>query len=474
MSAVTYRTLLNTVPTGFGGYTGIVLTNSGNYPIKYTVSMSDTTFEAGTVNTSKALNGDIYNTLFITDDINDVQTNISSYSKVVNTSESGVFYIVNKPFSTFKDKASECTGLEYAALKIVSESSAGDLGDEINVYITGQRITGCPIPEKFGKFYAIKGYNSDDGANLNCYFSSINNLDYFTGYNIDLYSDSSFSSLVSSFSNVIPKNNDPNLPMYGDYNGLSGNTYSYKFTNLSFNQDYYARVQPVNATGGTGAYTYATGFNDLNFIMDGMTYSGSHAKPGENLKILPTGLYLTYYSDAETDFDIYNFLINSNNGSVDFRYYTGVNIKFYPKTEGSVANFIASDTTKGAINFVYNNQAPILFNANPADNIFRLELEFENVSLYGKGGQGGTTTTSPTNGGPIFNLDNILDKSIPSAEKRIQYYIYKDLDSKFYAGPGGGQAIVITDKNQININLNGAEVYNLIHKDFRTPIIKGN
>jgi hypothetical protein len=473
MSAVTYTTLLNTIPTGFGGYTGIVLTNSGNYPVRYTLSMSDTTFQAGTVNTSTALNGDIYNTIFIATDLENVSTDVSSYSKIIDTSESGIFYIVNKPFSTFKNLASRCTGLEYATLNIKSESSVGDVGDDINVYITGQRITGCPIPEKLGKFYAIKGYNRDDGVNLDCYFSSINNLDYFTGYNIDLATDTSFSTIVSSVSKIIPSNDDPDLPTYGKYHGLSGNTYSDKFSNLSFYQNYYARVQAVNATGGTGAYIFATGYNNFDFTIDGMTYSGLHATPGDNLKVLPTGLYLTYYSDAETDFDLYKFLINSNNGSVDFRYYTGVNVKFYPKTENSIASFIASDVTKGAINFVYNQAAPILFNANPADNVFRIELEFENVSLFGKGGYGGTSTTNPTNGGPIFNLDNILDNSDVSAPKKIQYYIYKDIDSRFYAGPGGGKAVVITDKNQISVNINGPEIYNLIHKDFRTPIIKG-
>jgi hypothetical protein len=473
MSAVTYRTLLNTTPTGFGGYTGIVLTNSGNYPIKYTLSMSDTTFEVGTVSTATALNADLYNTIFVATDLDNVSTDVSSYSQIVNTSDSGVFYVVNKPFSTFKNLASRSTGLEYATLNIKSESSFGDLGDDINIYITGQRITGCPIPERFGKFYAIKGYNRDDGVNLDCHFSSINNLDYFTGYNIDLATDVSFASVVSSVSKIISANDDPDLPIYGKYHGLSGYEYSNKFTNLNFSTNYYARVQAVNATGGTGAYSYATGFIDKNFVIDDITYSGLHPAPGDNLKVLPTGLYLTYRSDSETDFDIYNFLINSNEGSVDFRYYTGVNIKFYPKTENTVASFIASDISKGAVNFVYNTKAPILFNANPSDNVFRLELEFENVSLFGKGGYGASPTTSATVGGPIFNLDNVLDTSNPSAIKKIQYYIYKDLDSKFYAGPGGGQSVVITDKNKVSITLDGPQVNNLTHKDFKTPNLKG-
>jgi hypothetical protein len=94
------------------------------------------------------------------------------------------------------------------------------------------------------------------------------------------------------------------------------------------------------------------------------------------------------------------------------------------------------------------------------------------VSLFGKGGYGASPTTSATVGGPIFNLDNVLDTSNPSAIKKIQYYIYKDLDSKFYAGPGGGQSVVITDKNKVSIALDGPQVNNLTHKDFRTPNIK--
>lgn len=459
MSATAYNLLLNTTPTGFGSYTGIVLTNSGNHPVKYNLSISQTTFQAGTVSESTAFDGTVYDTLFITDDINNVKTQTSNYSKIINQSDSGIFYIVNKPFNTFLNVASRSTGLEYATLNIKSQSSVGDIAEDINIYITGQRITGCPISNNLGGFYAVKGHNATDGPNLNFNFQSIYNFDYFTGFNLQLATDSAFSTIVNSLSGKLSSNNDSNLPLYGNYRGLSGYSFSYKFTGLNFNQDYYARVQSINSTGGTGAFTYATGYNSINFIMDDATYSGAHPSPGENLKLLPTGLYLTYKSDSETDFDLYNFLINSNNGSVDFRYYTGVNIKFYPKTEGSMAQFIASTTSTGAINFVYNSSRPLLFSYD-SNNIFRMELEFENIGLYGGGGP------TSKNGGPIFNLDNILDKSTEST-KKVQYYIYKDLDSLFYAGPGGGPKLTITDNSEVSVTLDGAELANLAKVNFR-------
>ena len=116
--------------------------------------------------------------------------------------------------------------------------------------------------------------------------------------------------------------------------------------------------------------------------------------------------------------------------------------------------FVAAEQTEPFIHidhdFFINNDKifelvdkDIIFSVN-ANNVFTIQLEFENIGLYGFGGAGGNIVNgvaiNPKNGGPIFNIDNI-----EYGEKKINYYIYKDADSVFMCGPGGGQAWLITD-----------------------------
>jgi len=49
---------LNETPTGFGMYTGLAITNSGNFPIQYSLSISDTILTG-------IDDGDKKNTLFL-------------------------------------------------------------------------------------------------------------------------------------------------------------------------------------------------------------------------------------------------------------------------------------------------------------------------------------------------------------------------------------------------------------------------
>jgi len=84
------------------------------------------------------------------------------------------------------------------------------------------------------------------------------------------------------------------------------------------------------------------------------------------------------------------------------------------------------------------------------------------------GGAGGNivngTQVNPKNGGPVFNIDNIeYDNG-----KKFNYYIYKDADSIFMAGAGGGQAWLITDntdKDNRKIIIPGSTVDHLTDTD---------
>lgn len=473
---------LNQVPTGFGSYTGVVITNSGNFPVQYKINISKTTFDS-TVTPSTAEDGNLYDTIFISDSFKYLDSTQNQITKIVNCNESGTFYILHTPFRTFNLPIDRSEGQEYATVTIQSMSSIGDIDNNLIINITGNRITGFPIPQKLGKFYAVKDYDLiDDLSNtrspsLSFYWSCINKLDYFTGFKLELADNSSFTSPQIDYLSV-KENKDGNFPLYGNYDGFFEENYSIKKINLSFGQNYYARIQALNVTGGTGAYTYATGFNYNYPILDGITYSGDHPSPGENLKIDPTILTLNYISNGETDFDLFKFLYTQNNNSADFRKYSGINVKFSP-SDNSVGTAIykSSSISNGAINFVPTNNVPIAFSTG-LGGIFRLELEFENVNLYGKGGEGATyngdgTFSKPQNGGPVFKFDDIkyYDSSDPTNIRKIQYYIYKDVDSIFYAGVGGGAGLFITDQTNkgSQIVVDGSKIETINYLNLKNP-----
>jgi hypothetical protein len=456
MSVYNYGVLLNSTPTGFGTYTGMAITNSGNFPVGYTVSISDTTFDAS-VNTSVAANGLVYNTLFLSDNADIFDTAVQSHQQTIKVSDSGVFYIFHRPFYTFA--SGQATGIETATITINSISSAGDADSAISVLVTGQRATGYSIPESLGNFYAIKG-----GDNLEFHWQSITASNYFTGFRLQLSTNTSFSSLVSipdySVNTLNGANTENYLPVFGNYSGFLGEEYELTVAGLSYGQDYYARVCAINVTGGTGAFIYCTGYNSSNFEYDGTTYSGLHPSPGANLRYDATGLYLNYYSDYEQDFDLYSFIKKRNNNSDNFLRYSGVNVKLFPKTDrNEYAFYQASSTARGALNF----EPPSAFSySTGVGGIFRLEVETENIRLYGYHGSNATSATeSPGNGGPIVKFANYNYLGAP-----VQYYMYKDVDSLYYAGAAGAKWNTVSEGGQtITVNVPGGTKSILIPPD---------
>ena len=426
---------LNETPTGFGMYTGLAITNSGNFPIQYSLSISDTILTG-------IDDGDKKNTLFLTENISSFDGTNSVLYKTINPSESGIFYILHKPFIVAAE------GYETATVSIESNSSAGDSDDLIVIDITGQRITGCPIPDKFAKFYAVQNYNSEDGFNLNFNFTPLSGNAFITGIGLDLALDSSFSSLVGSATNyfaVVDNGGRESLPLYGGYPGLIGKEFSFSVANISINQDYYARVFPINCTGGTGAYTYPTGFVRNNFpILSNEAYSGFLNSPGSNLSFVPGILYIDYQIDDRGPLDLLQIIKDNNDGSDNLLFYSGVNIKFSPIEKR--IGFIRGNAEHAPL-YLIKPQNGIEFSTG-VGGIFRLELEFENINVVGLGGVGATEGKTAEKGGPVFNFDNLNYSSVAGGEvdKVFNYYIYKDVDSNFAAGIGGGNGWLITDQ----------------------------
>ena len=91
---------LNRVPTGFGFSTGVALVNSGNAPVEYRIKISDTTLTG--ITTSDVNGGEVPNkTIFISESLDNDVSDDEYLTQIINQNDSGVFYILHKPFSNY-------------------------------------------------------------------------------------------------------------------------------------------------------------------------------------------------------------------------------------------------------------------------------------------------------------------------------------------------------------------------------------
>jgi hypothetical protein len=442
------------VVTGFGGYTGLVLVNSGNFPIKYDINISKTNLQGIDASDCNDTNT---GTLFISADLNNINLSNNEVELTVNPSSSGVVYVLHRPYRNFTSSfitAGNIDGYESAEITVKSLSSVGDEDENITIDVTGRRIKTFSTPPRIGSFFAVEDYNSTLANPLyrNFFWSVITNNTFLTGFNLQLSANTSFTS-PTTYQYSVVQNQDANLPLYGNYKGLLENIYSIDLTDFTINTNYYARIQGVN-NAGVGDYSYCTGFDNYNVDLDGTGYSGLYTSPGGNLKVNYRVLNLSRYDTYEKDFDLYEYLVSQNNNSYDFRRYSGIYVKFFSNNAPALCNYVASSKTTGAINFnipYINGGDGFLISPN-SSNRFSIELEFNNCGLYGHGGDGliwkndnsnlEWTYFEPTDGGPIFNFDNYTYNAIP-----IDYYIYKDIYSVMYAGSAGSKGWLINIEN---------------------------
>lgn len=439
---------LNRTPTGFGTYTGFWIVNSGNAPVNYELSISNTEFISEPTE-SQAVDNTLYNTIFISDGINNFDGVNNNLNTVLNSNESGLFYIFHNPFSTFKP-ANESTGLETAVISIYSNSNFDSSDNVAVINVTGQRVLDFEVPDKVSKFYGFQNYNSEDGYNLQFNWSCISGYSYITGFRLDLSNDSDFSTYTAYYAPVTSNTLDY-LPDYGNYSGFLGKSFSLKIGSLSFSQNYYSRITSINGTGGTGAFTYPTGFfNNVPIVLDKLTYSGLHPSPGANLIYTPQVLDLEYKTDFTQNFDLANFLVQNNNGSYDFSYYSGANIKISPSQQ-EFGVIQSSDPSDGAIKFI--PEKAFTFNTGEG-GVFKLNIEFENMRVYGAGGAGVQFNADgglvdAQDGGPVFKFDNLNYTDAAGGFRKFEYHIKKDVDSLFYVGLGGGDGFQATNTTDV-------------------------
>ena len=448
---------MNPVPTGFGSYTGVSIFNRSAKSVTYVAEMSETVlYKAGDVllPEAEAANQNLYNTLFVSSDLTDVNTSLNETVLTLGAGESGNIYIAHKPFNTFSSSAVASTGIETATLNIVSESSAGDADALINIEITGQRILDPLSPDKPGRFFAIESYDRTNKYALNFNWKLLSGQSFVTGFKLDLCSDSSFTTPVKDSPYEIPiaKNSEFSEPDYLSYYNYGTIDFSYKVNELPTDGDLYSRIFAVNGLDANSDATFCTGFksNILPFI-DDVTYSGLHPTPGDNLGFGTDFLLIDYVVD-NNEVDLTTVLYENNGDSYDFTHYTGVVINFISSDANGI---FSSKKDVAAIRLKKPENGSFSYSVN-SSNKFNLVLNFDDVFVAGYNGRGANGNVAGENGSAIFDFDNLN-----YGNKVFDYYINKDKASVFYAGLGGEQSL----KNNSNPATNVTEGTKLDHSN---------
>jgi len=198
---------LDRVPIGFGTYTGISLFNKSDKSIKYYAEMSKTSLYKGASNDvlpdTDVIDDNLYDTLFVTNDLNNLILDDNKVNLTLAAGESGLIYVAHKPFATFLP-GYESTGIENAILNITSQSSAGDVDSLINIKVTGQRVIDSPVPTKPGRFFAIESYDELNKYSLDFNWQLIGGNAFVSKFKIDLCSDDVFSQAIADSPYEIP------------------------------------------------------------------------------------------------------------------------------------------------------------------------------------------------------------------------------------------------------------------------------
>ncbi len=440
---------IDPVPTGFGSYTGVSIFNRSAKSVTYVAEMSETVlYKAGDVllPEAAAANQNLYNTLFVSSDLTDVNTSLNETVLTLGAGESGNIYIAHKPFNTFSSSAVASTGIETATLNILSESSVGDVDTSISIEITGQRILDPLPPDKPGRFFAIESYDRTNKYALNFNWQLVNGRAFVTGFKLHLCNDSDFTNHVKDSPYQIPieKNSEFSEPDYLSYYNYGTIDFSYKVNELPTDGDLYSKIIAVNGLDKNSDATFCTGFksNILPFI-DDVTYSGLHPTPGDNLGFGTDFLSIDYVVD-NNEVDLTKVLRENNGDSYDFTHYTGVVINFI-SSDKSNNQIFSSEKDVAAIRLKKPEGESFSYNVN-SSNKFNLVLNFDDVFVAGYNGKGADGKVAGENGSAIFDFDNLN-----YGNKVFDYYINKDKDSVFYAGLGGEQSFKIDNNSATNV-----------------------
>jgi len=442
--------VLDKVPTGFGIYTGVVLKNNSTDPVTYTISSNKTTLYKGLNETQQMpvtdglLDEIANNTIQVSSDLENIKD--ECYLDL-GSSESGIFYITHKPFSTFNEDADgnsfASTGYEISSINISSTSHEGIDDNLITIDVTGQRILDPPNPDKLLKFYCKQGYNETNGFYLDANWAIPEGQNFLTGFVLDICSDNSFSNHIgeSPYYIKIEKNTDSSLPDYLGYYNENVENYSHRVEGLSLgDSSIFARIKGLNGLNeeSPAAFAKKVEFQE-NIVFNDETYYSNKVTPGDDLKAVARSLLIETVIDESQNLDLTNLIRGYNNNSYDLSIYDSVYIKIKPKS---------SDGKLAVINSYIKDSAAILFKKldknfkfvkSSAGSKFIVYLDLLDAEVIGYDGKGSYFENGEAvpaeSGGALFDLDYIENNGI-----EIDYYILKNKNSRLLAGLGGASS----------------------------------
>lgn len=368
-----------------------------NYPIKITNSG----------------NSDVLYKFSITNDSDEVFSSSIS-SVIINNGDTETLDILYCPLITTPASDNICNFIIES--ESVEDGSVDPSGN-ITIEVTGSRIinnTGGHVRN----LVALKNYDIKNGINYDFIWSpptGTGNLKnyFFTGYQLDIATNTNFSTIVFSTGFNIAQNTT-DKPRYSNFYGYSEDEKIIKkigkkdFTSLNFDISYYARLYTYSC-GNTGINIFATGVESLNDQLSNEVIIGNSGVTRPDLKFSKKMLNVQIAKQNSKDFDLFNEIFKANAESYDLTFYSGINIYF---AEGS--SFYSSDENNYAINLKGSFQN---FSGNGTDGTpINLYIP-QKVFIYGNEGKGGDIKNLLpkviTQGGAITNYDysNIFEQS---------------------------------------------------------------
>lgn len=476
-----YGIEMSDVPTGFGGCTGITIKNKGNTSMEYKVSISNTDFE-----NLSSVDGELTDSLFLSTKNNDIDGIITDEFVFNLGSSPGFneknFYVFHKPFSDFNEEVTPTAGEESCRITVKTKSFWEETEDDIIIDVTGNRVLQFPNTETVSEFRGIQDNDTENGYNIGFYWSFLSGLTYTTGFKIEGFINSDLTIPLddSPFYHSVEQNSQQLLPQYGTYKGLSGVNFYKQINNLPQDSDLYFRISSLDEVGDRSSdYVYPTGYwyDKIPETFSDKTRYSLHPEPGMNFRFKPTLLSIDYNQqkfNPEGGPIFLNDVItratanleNLEKSPYDLTAYSGIQINFTDViANGEVIDDGGIMPRKAAaINFSNPNESQVVSNAvqnwtfgTNDDDVFTLVLNFSNCTIVGFQGEGVKVDGYNQNGeviinerysegGPVFDFDflNYLDSA--GKERKFEYLINIDKNTRFVGGQKGGPAYIITDQ----------------------------
>lgn len=420
-------------------------------------------------------NSDVFYQFEIENDSN-ASFSLSDSSLILNNGQSGSFNVLYCPPETSPAGDNTCD------IIISSESiedGSVDPSGNITIEITGSKIINNTAGNVRG-FVALKNYDAKQGINYDFRWfppTGTGNLKnyFFTGYRLDIATDTSFSSLVHREDISVTQNTN-NKPRFSTFYGYEEDAlvtknikqFNYPTTNpIELDTSYYARLY-TNSCGNSGVSIYASGIDNLNDPVSNEVLVGYSGATRPDIKFNRKTLEVIVPQSAKYEnFDLFKKIVEYNNGSDDLDFYSGINVYL---SEGS--RFFSSDSEEYAINLkgIFQN-----FSGNNTDGTVVNLYVPQNVFIFGSQGKGGDISsilppksqdvnsfdlsaifnaskydTDPNSTGPKTGLTdsksggNVFDLSLQTNKNGLKsnlvYNIYIQKNTSIVSGGGGNKA----------------------------------